>query len=239
MKIQDIKKYLTKNTAIVMLTTLLGIAVYGGFNISSKLADTKSELKASKVMYSLVEKEKLRLDSLVLVYNKSVKERDEIILLKDKKIKQQAQSIGVLQDSIKKSLNNVTNVSADSSYNYICLRVKPTAELKYKLDSIQIKDIHFNYLERDGLVLVNTKLIALNTNLQQLSYIKDNQIEELKLLNNVYVSKEAIYRKENAAYQIEIKGLNKTVKQQKFLKTISNGVLLGLTGYIIINTITH
>jgi len=115
--------------------------------------------------------------------------------------------------------------------------VKPTTELKYKFDSLQVKTIHYNFIERDGLFTVNTKLNGLVTDLKQVSFIKDNQIVELKSLNNVYTDRLSICNTENNAYKIQIQGLNKSVKQQKFLKTLGAGTTVGLAGYIIIHAI--
>lgn len=216
---------------------ILASSIYISCNLSSKLQEARADLEAAQVTNSIVEAEKHRLDSLAVVYKKQINERDSIIVVRDKRINKQCAEIAVLTDSIKNNLEEVATVTADSSYSYINLRVKPTAELKYRFDSIQVKNIHYNYVERDGLKLLIDKIQVTFEDLRQLSSIKDNQIAELKLLNNVYISKEAILRKENESYQIEIKGLGKALKQQKFLKTLSNCVVIGLTGYIVVDTI--
>lgn len=239
MKLKDIKKYLTKNTLIIFLAVCSALAIYSGVNLRSKMLLARAEVASSRHMYSVVEKEKVRLDSLVGVYKKSIVKRDAVIISKDKKIKQQQYSLKVLKDSLNNVLSDNSNVTVDSSYNYISLRVPPVAELKYKFDSVQVKNIHYNYLERDGLTMINSKLITINTDIQQLSSIKDNQISELKSLNNVYISKEIICRREKEAILIELNALNKNVKKQKFMKTLSNGTVVGLAGYIIIKALVE
>ena len=237
-KLKDFfKKYFTKTTLTIALVAVVGLGIYINYNMRSKLAAARSELLSSQALYSIVEKEKVRLDSLVIVYTASIKNMDERIAIKDKQIAAQYKAIHVLQDSIKNTLADVQNVTADSSYKYINLRLPPVAPLVFPFDSTQVKAIHYTLLERDGLFEVSAKQETLITDFKITSSLKDLQILDLKGLNNIYVAKENIYKKESEAYQIQIQSLNKTVKQQKFLKTVSNSAVVGLAGYLIIHSI--
>ena len=237
MNLEKIKRYLTKNTLLMVLVVFSSVAIYTGFNLRSKLLLTRSELLSSKSLYSIVEKEKSRLDSLARVYVQSIKDRDVIIRDKEKKIAGQEKIIAVLKDSLKHNLDDVSTVTVDSSYKYINQRVKPIAEQKYPFDSLQVKTIHYTFVERDGLFNITKGLDSLVVDLRLLSSTKDNQILELNSLNNVYISQKDILKKENEAYKIQVVGLNKAVKQQKLLKTLSNGTALGFAGYIIIHSL--
>jgi hypothetical protein len=234
----DVKKYLNTTTIIVGLAILFGVACYIGLNQHSKLVAERSALASQQQLNSIIAAEKHRLDSLATVYLKDIKYRDQVIASKDKQIADENTNLAILQDSVKHVLAGLTNVTADSSYSYISKRIKPTSPLKYPFDSTQVKGIHFTLLERDGLTLVNTRLNLLVADLKQVSLLKDNQIVELKDLNNVYVSKESICEKEKTGYQIEIKDLNKQLKLQKLLKNITIDTSIGLAVGVVILLLT-
>ena len=217
------KKYFTKQVLTVVLVVLVGVTTYATLNMRSKLLLTRSELLSARALYGIVEKEKSRLDSLVRIYVQSIEQRDAVIVSKDKQIAKQSLEIKVLKDSLKNVLVDIGNVTADSSYKYINDRIPPVAELKYPFDSTQVKNIHYTFIERDGLFNINIKLDGLVANLSQTSQLKDNQINELKSLNTVYISQREIYRRENEAYKIEIAGLDKALKQQKLFKNMAIG----------------
>jgi hypothetical protein len=218
--IETLKKYTTKTTLIVSLVVLSSILSYTTCNQHSKLTQVRTELKAEQGLNSIVNIEKHRLDSLVIYYGQSIKERDAIISQKDKKILAQSKTITLLQDSLKHTLINVGSITADSSYKYINLRIPPVAPLKYGFDSLQIKKIHYTFLERDGLFDINTKQTILINDLTLSSALKDSQIDDLKNLNSIYKSKLAISEKEVSVYKGEVVGLNKVIRQQRFLKNI-------------------
>jgi hypothetical protein len=232
-----LKKYATKSAVIVALVVLLGVGVNYTLNTKAKLDLTRSELSASQALNSLIGNEVLRLDSLEKALNKQVKERDVQLAIKDKKIAQQYVQIGSLKDSLKHTLTDVAQLTADSSYRYINARIKPVTELKYPFDSTQVKTIHYTFLERDGLFTLNGKQEGLITDLRLVSSIKDNQIVELKSLNSVYIGQRDICKIQNDAYTIQIKGLNKNITKQKTLKFIGGGTTVGLAAYIIIRSI--
>jgi hypothetical protein len=221
MAIKDtIKKYFTTTTLVVGLVILSLGGVYIAVNQHSKLTAARSELASSKVLNTIVEAEKSRLDGMIVIYKDSLVKRDGTIIAKDKKIKEQQVEVKSLREDLGKVLIDVSKISADSSFRYINQRVMPKAERKYPFDSVQVKAIHYAFVERDGLFNINNKLTVTVSDLKQLSFLKDSQIADLNSLVGVYVSKEGICKKENDAYKIEITGLNKTVKQQKFLKNI-------------------
>jgi hypothetical protein len=239
MKLKDvIKKYVTKSAVTVGLVVLLCAGGYGLYNMSSKLSAVRSELLASKSLYSIIEAEKRRLDSLVVVYKGSIDLRDKIITVKDAEIRQQNINIDVLRYRLDEALAANAVVTPDSSYRYINKRVKATSEQVYKFDTTQVKNIHYTYIERDGLFSLNKKYVLIIQDLSLSSSLKDSQITDLKNLNNVYLSKGDMCRKENEAYVVEIDGLNKSVKQQKFMKNVGIGAAVGLVTYIIINLVT-
>jgi hypothetical protein len=161
-------------------------------------------------------------------YKHSIDLRDAVISLKDKELAKRDTEISTLRKSLSNALLQASTATADESYIYINTRVKPTAPQIYPFDSLQVKAIHYTFLERDGYLKIGVSLDSLVKDLRQLSFIKDNQIGELKSLNNVYLSKQGICEKEKIACQTEVKALNKDVKQQKTLKTISNATILGL-----------
>lgn len=242
MKVTDVKKlvnqYITKTALIATVGILLFVGGCSVYNLRSKLNLTRVELQSTSLLYSIVEKEKHRLDSLVIDYNDKIIKRDGLIREQTKVIAKQDKYIASLQDSLKEDLQDVMAVNADSSYKYINTRVKPLSERKYGLDSMQIKNIHYTYIERDGLFKINLGLDTLVKDLKLLSSTKDNQIVELNSLVNVYKSQGDLYKRENEAYVVEITGLNKSVTQQKRLKNIMSGVVVGTVSYIIINSLT-
>jgi hypothetical protein len=231
------QKYITKLALIAGLVILIGIGSWSFINMRSKLDATRSELLASKSLYSIILKEKQRLDSLELVYKHSIEIRDAEIAKKTKEIFEQDRQIDILRGSLADALDEVQQVTANNSYKYINLRIPPVAELKFPFDSTQVKKIHFTFIERDGLFNINNKLDSLVIDLKQMSLIKDNQILELKNLNYVYLSQREICNKESNAYKVEITGLNKSVKKQKFLKNTAGAVAVGAVGVIILHTI--
>jgi hypothetical protein len=239
MKLKDvIKKYVTKSTVMVGLVVLLCAGGYGIYNMRSKLAAVRSELLASKSLYSIVEAEKRRLDSLTVVYKHSIYLRDTVIAIKEREIRKQNIEIDVLRGRLSQALIDVQNITADSSYKYINQRIKPVSELKYPFDSTQVKAIHYVFIERDGLFKLNDRYKLVVGDLLLSSSQKDNQIFDLKNLNSVYLQRGDLCKKENEAYVIEIQGLNKSVKQQKFMKNAGIGITLGLVTYIIVNSFT-
>jgi hypothetical protein len=233
------KKYFNPRNVIIALVVLSSVGVYTTLNMRSKLSAVRSELSSSQTLNSLITEDKARLNALIAIYKDSISKRDIVISVKDKKIQKQLKEISYLQDTLKSTLNYIATIPPDSSYKYIDNRVVATSEKKYPFDSTQVKAIHYNFMERDGLFVLNTRLNLVVGDLRQLSYIKDNQIIQLKDLNLVYTQKGDLLKRENDAYQIRIEGLDKTVKQQKFLKTLSNGTVVGLTGYIIIKALLN
>ena len=231
MKFKDVKnKLLIGGLATLILTGL----IYTTLNTRSKLLQVRSELEASRGRYSIVEKEKIRLDSLVLILKASIHTRDSVIVVKDKRINRQLSEIKLLKDSLKVSLTEVSSVTADSSYSYINSRIKPVGELDYPFDAVQVKAIHYNFIERDWLNKGFDKMDIVIGNLTESAIIRDNQIKDLKSLNNVYISQKDILKRENEVYQIEITGLNKTVRQQKLIKKITVGIAAAALTYIIV-----
>lgn len=214
------KKYFTPTNIIVGLVILSSVVIYTGCNTRAKLTAVRSELAASQTLNTIVEAEKIRLNDMILVYKDSLAKREVVIAVKDKKIVNQLGEISSLQDALKKTLVDLGSVTADVSYRYINQRIMPRSERTYPFDSLQVKAIHYTFIERDGLFDITNKLNATVSDLKNVSSLKDNQISDLNSLVGVYVSKDGICKKENDAYKIEIVGLNKSVKQQKFLKTI-------------------
>lgn len=233
----NIKKIFTKTNLVIVSIALAGLFIWSTANMRAKLSTVRSKLASTEVMLDIVSKEKFRLDSLEKVYKASIAQLDVIIVEQDKRITKANKAIGLLQDSLNTVKDNTTHVTADSSYNYIGLRIPPVAELKYRFDSVQVKGIHYNFIERDGLFILNNKKDLVIKDLSLSSYTKDNQINELKKLNYVYISKEAILLKEKESLVVEIKGLNKTVRQQKFQKLVSEGALIGIVGVVIVKAL--
>jgi uncharacterized coiled-coil protein SlyX len=239
-KVKDlVKKYFTQAAITIALVLLLAGSVYMYANTRTKLQLVQSELKASKSLNSIVEKEKIRLDSLAKAYKVTIAERDALIAKNDKRIANQWAAIAKLQDSLRTALAENQEVKADSSYKYINWRIPPITELKYSFDSSQVKRIHYTFLERDGFYGLNLKLNSVVDELKLNSSVKDSQIVELKSLNGVYISKLDICDKEKGAYKTEIEGLNKNVKKQKFFKNTANVAIVGLVTYIVIHSISH
>jgi hypothetical protein len=234
----QLNKYINKYTITVAGIALLVISILINMNMRSKLSAVRSELASSKVMYTLVETEKLRLDSLIGSYKRSVTLRDSIITLKDKYISKQVANIALLENNLKNLYATLDKVTADSSYKYINQRIVPVAEKKYGFDSIQVKGIHYTFLERDDLFNLNLNNSRVIGDLLGSTHMKDLQITDLKNLNSAYLSKEAILRKEQESNQVVIEGLNQTVKQQQRQKNIILGGAVGVATIIIIKSIT-
>ena len=213
-------KYFTPTNIIIGLVILSSVVIYTGCNTRAKLVAVRSELAASQTLNTIVEAERIRLDDMILVYKDSLTKRDIVISAKDKKIVNQLGEIVSLQDALKNTLIDLGSVTAETSYRYINQRIMPRSERIFPFDSVQVKAIHYTFIERDGLIDISNKQNVLIKDLSSVSSLKDNQISDLNSLVNVYVSKDGICKKENDAYKIEITGLNKSVKQQKFLKTI-------------------
>ena len=100
--IDNIKKFLTKNILIVGLVGLVCIGGYVAYNQHSKLLLTRSDLETVQRLNIYVNKERHRLDSITVVLNKSIKDRDILIAGKDKTILQQSYQLASLKDSLKK-----------------------------------------------------------------------------------------------------------------------------------------
>jgi hypothetical protein len=235
----QISKDINKYTLTVAGIALLAISVLVNMNMRSKLSTVRSELASSKVIYSLVLKEKMRLDSLISFYKHSVNLRDSVIAIKDREISKQIANIVNLENRLKGLQSDLATVTADSSYKYINRRVIPVAEQKYKLDSVQVKTIHYTFLERDQLVNLNLKNSLVIGELLNSSKLKDSQIKDLNELNSLMLSKEAILREEQESNKVAIEGLNKVVKQQKRQKNVIIGGAVGVATVIIIKSITQ
>ena len=188
-------------------------------------------------MVTVVEQEKRRLDSLIIVYKASIAERDKELAKRDVKIAQKLSVIKSLQDSLEIVKNNSFLYTVDASYDYLNNRIPPVTEQKYRFDSTQVKLMHYSFLERDGLFLLNTKKGLVIEELNLSSFIKDNQIVELKDLNLVYLKKEAILNKEKQAQAVEIESLQKVIRKQKTQKLVSSGLLVGTVGIIVVKAL--
>jgi uncharacterized coiled-coil protein SlyX len=233
----DLNKIFTKTNFIIAGVVITGLLIMSNVNTRAKLSEARSKQASTEVLLSIVSNEKARLDSLVKVHVGTIKQLDSVIVKQDKKIAKDQKDIAALKDSLKIVQDNVLHVSADSSFSYINLRIPPIAELKYAFDSTQVKTIHYNFLERDGLFILNNKQGLMIQDLTLSSYTKDNQIYELKQLNNVYLGKEAILRKEKEAQSVEITGLHKTINNQKFQKWVTEGTLLGVVGVVVVKAL--
>ena len=230
---KPLSKYFNKTTLIMALAVLAGVSLYTSFNVRSKYNLTQTQLEASRYVYSIVVKERNRLDSLSNAYKNSIKLRDAVIELKEEEIVKQNTEIASLRKSLSNTLDEASNVNADSSYNYINFRVPSTSPKLYPFDSTQVKAIHYTFLERDGYFNISTGLDSLVTNLKRMSFIKDNQIVELKSLNSVYLQEKFLCENEKGSYQIENAGLKKEAKRQKTMKNVSNVSMAGLVLIII------
>jgi hypothetical protein len=221
------------------LVAAVVISVLVAMNINAKLSAVRSELASSKVMYSLVVKEKMRLDSLIGFYTHSVALRDSVIAIKDREITKQVASIVALENRLKGLQVELSNVTADSSYKFINERIVPTAEQKYGFDSIQVKTIHYTFLERDQLTYLNLKNSLVIGDLLSASKLKDSQIRDLNELNSLMLSKEAILKKEQESNKVAIEGLNDNIKQQKRQKNWLIGGVAGVATIIIIKSLAQ
>jgi hypothetical protein len=226
-----------KHYVAIGMVIALGLSIAIGMNLRSKLLIERSKVAALEVTNTLIAKEKQRLDSLIGFYAYSVQIRDSAIAKKDRQIQHQVSDIVALENALKGLQGTLAKVSADSSYKYINQRVIPTSELKYKFDSTQVKTIHYTFLERDQLTYLNLKNSLVIGDLLQNAKLKDLQIKDLKDLNSLHISKEAILRKEYESKEIEVEGLGKANKQLKRQKNWIIGGAAGVATIIIIKSI--
>jgi len=224
----DVNKIFNKNTLIVAAIIVVAGLVYLNFNTQAKLISTRYELETANTLYDMVAKENARLDSMRTFYIDVITRRDTLVARKEREIVKKDLELSKLRKRLNNALEDVTKVTADSSYNYINLRVPKTSEQTYPFDSLQVKNIHYTYIERDGLHEINDTLSIYVGDLKQLSSIKDTQIVDLKSLNNVYIDKLKLCESNTEAVQTENEGLKKDVKREKQLKTVSNVGVLGL-----------
>jgi hypothetical protein len=232
--IKSFKRTFNAASIIAVAVLLIGTAMH-----TSKISSLKGELSEAVIKNTIIEKEKQRLDSLAKVYISNISVRDSVIKEQEKKIKENDILITSLKDSLKSVIDTANKITATESYSYINNRIKPIAEQKFKFDSVQVKYIHINLLERDGFKLLNSQLEVSLSDLKQLSYTKDNQIAELKNLASVYVSRIDIMRVEDDAKRKHIEQLSKDLRKQIFFKKVSNVAVAGLAGYIIINSLSR
>jgi hypothetical protein len=216
-----INKYVTKTTVTIAVTLVFCATLYIAINQHSKLINARAELKSEQTINDVFEKEsKRKLDSLTVYYNASIKEREVLISQRDKKIVSQSKIINSLQDSLKHTLVDAGNVKADSSYQYLNLRIPAVAPLKYSFDSLQVKKIYYTFLERDGLLDISNRQTILISDMTLSSSLKDSQMSDLRNLNTVYISKLKIADTKNEAFTKELDSKDKVIRQQRFLKTI-------------------
>ena len=233
----NLKKYLTVTTLTVALVAAIFIGAYSIFSTRSQLKLVQSELAAANLRYGIVEKEKARLDSLATFYIKSIGIRDTALAIKQREIDSKSKEIYLLRHKLADALIDVSKLRADSSYAYINRRIPATSELKYPFDSTQVKQIHYTFVERDGLQGMNIAMDSLIANLTHISYSKDSQMNELRSLNEVYLSQNEICKSENDSYKGEVKALTKENKHQRVFKNISNGAVIGLIIVILIGVL--
>lgn len=233
----DLNKIFTKTNLVIASIVIAGLLILSTANLRSKLSTVRSELSAAKVTLTIVEGEKHRLDSLVTLHKATIIQLDKEIAKRDSKIAKDQRDLKALQDSLKTVQDNTIHVTADSSYRYIQLRIPFITELNYRFDSAQVKSIHYTFIERDGLFTLNNKKDLLIKDLNLSSYVKDNQIVELKSLGNVYISKYKILETEKTAQTVQIEGLNKAVKQQRRQKTILEAVTVGAVAIIVVKAL--
>ena len=233
--INNIKMDVTFNKIALIVGAILIVAglMWSAISTRTKLAEVRSELEIAKSSYGYIAKEKARLDSLVGFYQYSVTLRDTTIARKQREINEKDAKLSWLRRSLAGALTDVKKLTADSSYAYLQNRMPSAVEKTYPFDSLQVKTIHYTFIEHDGWGVLNDSLTSYNYDLKQLSSIKDNQILDLKGLNNVYIDKFNLCEAQNGTVQAENKNLKKDVKKQHTQKTISNIGLLGLVVVII------
>ena len=220
----------TLNKTVLAIGAVLIVAglIWSTISTRIELTNTRYELELAKASYSYMAREKARLDSIMGFYQYSVAIRDTAIAINTREINKKDAEIVLLRKRLSNTLINAAKETADSSYKNIQERVPATSEQNYKFDSLQVKAIYYTFVERDGLKVLSDSLTSYNYDLQQLSLLKDNQIMDLKSLNNVYVDKLSLCEMKSAAYISENKGLTKDAKKQKVKNTASNLGLLGL-----------
>jgi hypothetical protein len=222
-----------KTALIVGAALVVAGLVWSAISTRNKLADARAELETVKTSYSYVVKEKARLDSLIGFYKYSVTLRDTTLAKKQRELDEKDAKLSWLRRSLAGALTDVKKLTADSSYLYLQTRMPSTSEKTYPFDSLQVKTIHYTFIEHDGVMVLNDSLTSYNYDLQQLSSIKDNQILDLKSLNNVYIDKSILCEMQKGDYIAANKELKKDVKKQRTQKSISNIGLLGLVVVII------
>lgn len=233
----NLKKYLTVTTLGVVLAIVTTFGLYTIFNTRAKLKLVEAELTSKTAMYDIVAKEKARLDSLATFYMQSIALRDTAIARKDRQVAELDKENLSLRHNLASALIDVKKLRADSSYAYINRRIPPTSELKYPFDSTQVKQIHYTFVERDGCFEINDNLTRLVDTLKIASFVKSNQIDDLKSLNDVYLRQNEMCKQENGAYKDEVKALNKDNKHQRIFKNISNGTVIGLLVVLLITAL--
>jgi len=225
----------TLNKVALIVSTALVAAGLIWYTVSTrnKLAEARSELEIVRTSLNIVAREKARLDSLVNFYQYSVTLRDTTIARKERESSKKDREIASLRKGLVGALADVKKLTADSSYAYLQNRMPKTSEQVYPFDSLQVKTIHYTFIRHDGVMVINDSLVAYNSHLKQLSSTKDNQIVDLKSLNNVYIDKFKLCEMENGGYQAQNNNLKKDVKKQRTQKSISNIGILGLVVVII------
>lgn len=229
----DVNKLFNKTTLIAAAAIVVAGLVYLNFNTRSKLLHTQNLLEATNTLYDMVARENARLDSMRTFYMDMIETRDSTIARSQRELNRKDREVAQLRKKLNNALDDVTKVTADSSYNYINLRVPKTSEQTYPFDSLQVKKIHYTFIERDGLTEINDTLSDYVLDLKQMSSLKDTQIVDLKSLTNVYIDKLTLCESNNEAVQTENTGLKKEVKREKQMKTVSNVGILGLIAVII------
>lgn len=230
---KPLSKYFNMTTLVMSLAILAGVSLYTMFNVRSKYQLQQAQLESTKYMYNIVLKERNRLDSLKTFYINSITLRDSSIAFRERELGKKDTEIASLRKSLSNALAEASTTTASESYTYINNRIPATAPKIYPFDSTQVKTIHKTFLERDGYISISVGLDSLVKNLKLLSFTKDNQIGELKSLNNVYLQEKQLCEGEKGSVQIENQGLKKEAKHQKNMKTVSNVGILGLIVVII------
>jgi len=231
----NLKKALTVPVLAIALGAIIVASIFVYSNMRSELSVVRSELASAKVAYSIVEQEKHRLDSLATLYKHSIVLRDTSIAIKVREVDSLSKRANWLSRTLANALVDVKKLRADSSYAYINRRIPHTSALTYPFDSTQVKEIHYTFVERDGLFTINDNLSRLVDTLKIESFTQVNEINDLKSLNDVYLKQTDICKKENGAYKDEVKTLNKDNKHQRLFKNVSNGAVVGLAIILLIH----
>lgn len=225
---------------IIAGCVLVGFLVYAGVSMANKITEYRNVNNNLESILDFNERQRHVLDSMVVQLNRSISERDSMIAIRDKQIYQHERTIESLRAALKTALSQLEQTTADASYKYINLRIPPVAELKFRFDSTQVKTIHYIFIERDGLFDISNRQAKLISELNFSSLTKDNQIAELKSLNNVYVRKQDLMQLERDLYYNQSTSLTKQVKQQKFLKRAGflGGIVVGVGSSIAIHSLS-